>query len=307
ENKRTEPGLNVCFIWDILVILNLVSSAFLVSPAAPGSAPDPAVVSSLVGTDVLLPCPCPALSRPSEPHVQWCLDSVGPVLEQRGQQKWTAEELSERAELPQSGRGDCSLRLRDLQVSDGGQYQSFLISESERGDFLCSVKLLVFDHSSVQFKRPGEDLILDLHTPHAMSLAFQGSNSSEWRPLWRRGGPASPRVVKEPLKEQLRLTSVSDSDEGVYKVLDQNGLTVSSTRLSLDQGESDALPAPDRGAFNSTGSSHASSSCVLDESTALRFTHRDQLFLRAAAVRSSCCTLPLLLLLFILTSSRLVL
>uniref|UniRef100_A0A8C6TWS2 Ig-like domain-containing protein n=1 Tax=Neogobius melanostomus TaxID=47308 RepID=A0A8C6TWS2_9GOBI len=286
----TEPGLDLppvsmetksAHAWAMLHLLLRLSThaAFLVSPAAPGSAPDPAVVSSLVGTDVLLPCPCPALSRPSEPHVQWCLDSVGPVLEQRGQQKWTAEELSERAELPQSGRGDCSLRLRDLQVSDGGQYQSFLISESERGDFLCSVKLLVFDHSSVQFKRPGEDLILDLHTPHAMSLAFQGSNSSEWRPLWRRGGPASPRVVKEPLKEQLRLTSVSDSDEGVYKVLDQNGLTVSSTRLSLDQ----------------------------DESTALRFTHRDQLFLRAAAVRSSCCTLPLLLLLFILTSSRLVL
>lgn len=225
-------------------------------PAAPGStsAPDPApaqeVVSSLVGTDVRLPCTCPPLGPPSVPHVQWCLESSGPVLEQRGQQRWTTEEFSDRAEIPESGpgSGNCSLLLRDLQVTDEGQYHGFMIqdqsqteSETKTGVFICSVKLLVFDHSSVQYRRPGEDLVLDLHTPHAMSLVFQGSNSSEWRSLWQRGGPGSPRVLKDPLEEQLSLRSVSVSDEGLYKVLDLNGLTVSSTRLSVDPHISTAL------------------------------------------------------------------
>ncbi|KAK7939896.1 hypothetical protein WMY93_003222 [Mugilogobius chulae] len=156
-------------------------------------------------------------------------------LQSIGSERWTSPDLSDRAEVPESRlqSGDCSLLIRDVQVTDGGQYNGYMILEpdqtrtrTETGVFICSVKLLVYDHSSVQTKRPGEDLLLDLFTPHSMTL---------------RDSPVSPRVHKVPLKEQLSLKSVSESDQGIYKVLDQKGLTVSSTRLAVDPHASTAL------------------------------------------------------------------
>ncbi|XP_072303361.1 uncharacterized protein [Eucyclogobius newberryi] len=232
--------------WILLLLVVIGRSA--PGPAlGPGSSPGPApaVVTSLVGTEAMLPCSwLPRLPRPqTRPHVQWCSESSGPVLEQRGSERWTSPDLSDRAEVPESRlqNGDCSLVIRDVQVTDGGQYHGYMILDQDQsrdntgtGIFIGSVKLLVFDHSSVQSRRAGQELLLDLFTSRSWTLVFQGSNSSEWKILWQRDGPGSSRVQKVPLKEQLSLSSVSESDQGFYKVLDPNGLTVSSTRLSVD-------------------------------------------------------------------------
>ncbi|KAJ0003828.1 hypothetical protein NQD34_008926 [Periophthalmus magnuspinnatus] len=217
-----------------------------------------AVVSTLVGKDTVLPCSWQQhLSHlPPVPHVQWCLESSGPVLEQRGSEHWASAELLDRARVSESGlqTGDCSLLIRDVQVSDGGQYHGYMILDEGQsgtetrtgtGVFIGSVKLLVFDHRSVETKHPGEDLVLNLFTPRSMSLFFQSSNSSEWEMLWTRDipgpgmGPGS-RVQMDSVKNRLLLRSVSQSDQGIYKVLDLDGLTVSSTRLSVDQHASTA-------------------------------------------------------------------
>lgn len=213
-------------------------------PSAPAE-----VVSCRVGTSTLLPCSWKSRFRSSSlpaPHVQWSMESFGPVLEQKGSRKWTSPDLSDRVEVKESElwSGDCSLVIKDVQVTDGGQYDGYMIldqegSKTKAGVLLSSVKLLVFDHSSVLSKSPGEDLVLDLHTPHSMSLVFQASNSSEWVRLWQRDVPGSTRLQKDPLRQQLTLKSLTRSDEGIYKVLDENGLTVSSTRLSVvDKHES---------------------------------------------------------------------
>lgn len=267
-------------------VLELLLWLFTLSgDSAPDSAPAQVMVSSLVGAMVVLPCSCPTLGPQAHPHLQWCLESTGPTLEHRGQQTWTVEELGTRAEVLESGPGtrNCSLLLRDLQVTDTGLYHTYLLQDQDQtktrtrtGVFICSVKLLVFGHSSVEIKSPGEDLLLELHTPHAMTLVFQGSNSSEWRPLWQRGAAAaSRRVVKDPEKEQLRLRAVSRSDQGLYKVLDLNGLTVSSTRLSLDQHEA---PGPN-----------------MDQHEAPGPDLELQLLLRGGAVRLVSCSLLLVM------------
>lgn len=285
ENIKTHAWM----LLQLLLCLSTPTASFSLPPAletapvqTPAHDPAQAMVSSRVGTDVRLPCSCPTSGPKSVPHVQWCMDSIGPILEQRGHEKWTTEELLDRAEVPESGPGDCSLLLKDLQVTDRGQYHGYMIQDldpnqtkSKTGIFICNVKLLVFAHSSVQSLRAGEDLVLELHTPHAMSLVFQHSNSTEWRPLWRRDGPSSHHVFEDRLKEQLSLRSVSAVDEGVYKVLDVNGLTVSSTWLNLDQRES-------------------------DKSTSQKFTNGDIQRNTAAAVRST--SWPVLLLLFISVS-----
>lgn len=49
------------------------------------------------------------------------------------------------------------------------------------------------------------------------------------------------RVMKDPLKEQLTIRRVTVDDGGIYKVLDPQGLAISTTQLSI-QGE--ALAAP---------------------------------------------------------------
>ncbi|CAL1583879.1 unnamed protein product [Knipowitschia caucasica] len=244
--------------WVLLLLFVAAPAASSSLPSGSSSFSSPSVVVALVGSEALLPC---SWLQPG-PHVQWSSESSGPVLEQRGSERWSSPDLSERVLVPESGlqTGDCSLLISDVQVTDAGQYNAYVIQErdqsrtrdqteartearteirtgsrTDNGVFICSVKLLVFDHSLVESKRPGEDLLLDLFSPHSMSLVFHGSNFSSWHMLWRRGALVSPRVQKVPLKQQLRLLSVTEADRGVYKVLDQNGLTVSSTRLSVQR------------------------------------------------------------------------
>lgn len=59
-------------------------------------------------------------------------------------------------------------------------------------------------------------------------------NSSEWSDLWMRGDKNTERVEKHPLKEQLTIKNLKSSDEGLYQVLDEQGLAVSSIQLSVE-------------------------------------------------------------------------
>lgn len=59
--------------------------------------------------------------------------------------------------------------------------------------------------------------------------------------MWMKGDANSERLEKHPLREQLTIKKLKSSDEGTYKVLDENGLAVSTVQLSVE-GERPALP-----------------------------------------------------------------
>lgn len=56
-----------------------------------------------------------------------------------------------------------------------------------------------------------------------------------------RGDNNSQRLEKHPLKEQLTMKGLEKSDEGLYKVLDRQGLAVSSVQLSVEPRDSSLL------------------------------------------------------------------
>ncbi|XP_042362327.1 uncharacterized protein LOC121957671 [Plectropomus leopardus] len=200
-------------------------------------------VSSKVGNQVVLPCSWKQRLGDVAPpacHIQW-KTPLDTVFELRGEQKWQAEEFQGRAEVPEERleSGDCSLIISDVQVGDTGRYESFMVVDGVRATktrvFIQSVKLSVVDHKSLQSLGPGEDLVLDLYTHHSVRVVFQGSNSSQWSDLWMREDENSERLVKHPLREQLTIKQIKYSDEGTYKVLDAQGLTVSTVRLSVEE------------------------------------------------------------------------
>lgn len=199
-------------------------------------------VTSRVGSQAVLPCSWKqrlGAVAPPACHIQW-KTPADTVFEQRGEEKWQAEEFEGRVEVPKEklGSGDCSLIITDVQIGDTGRYESFMVVDGVRSTktrvFIQSVKLSVFDHKSLQSRGPGGDLVLDLYTRHSVRVVFQGRNSSEWSDVWMRGDKNSERLQKHPLNEQLVIKKLKSSDEGTYKVLDQNGLAVSTVQLSVE-------------------------------------------------------------------------
>ncbi|KAM7373694.1 hypothetical protein PAMP_008528 [Pampus punctatissimus] len=200
-------------------------------------------VTSTVGNQAILPCSWKSrLGEVALPacHIQWTT-LVDTVFEQRGKQKWQTEDFEGRVDVPEEklGSGDCSLIINDVQIRDTGRYESFMLvdgvwSRTTRV-FIQSVKLSVFDHKSRQSRAPGEDLVLELYTRHSVRVVYQGSNSSEWSVLWMKGDEDSQRVKKHPVKEQLIIKELKSSDKGIYKVLDEEGLTISTVQLSVEE------------------------------------------------------------------------
>ncbi|XP_037650139.1 galectin 17 isoform X1 [Sebastes umbrosus] len=199
-------------------------------------------VTSKVGNQAVLPCSWKqrlGAAAPPACHIQWTTPA-DTVFEQRGEEKWQAEEFEGRVEVPEEklGSGDCSLIITDVQIGDTGRYESFMVVDGVRSTktrvFIQSVKLSVFDHKSLQSRGQGGDLVLDLYTRHSMRVVFQGRNSSEWSDVWMRGDKNSERLQKHLLNEQLAIKMLKSSDEGTYKVLDQNGLAVSTVQLSVE-------------------------------------------------------------------------
>uniref|UniRef100_A0A7N8WJ84 Galectin 17 n=1 Tax=Mastacembelus armatus TaxID=205130 RepID=A0A7N8WJ84_9TELE len=208
----------------------------------PSSALNVATITSRVGDKAVLPCRWKTVLENvplQDFHIQWMIPG-SLVFEQQGQQMWQAGDFEGRVEVPEQRLedGDCSLIISDVQISDTGRYESFMVVNGPRSvktrAFIQGVKLFVLDHKSFQSCGPGEDLVLDLHTPHSARLVFQSSNSSEWSDLWMRGDENGERLEKHPVKEQLTIRKVKSSDEGTYKVLDERGLAVSTVQLSVE-------------------------------------------------------------------------
>lgn len=86
------------------------------------------------------------------------------------------------------------------------------------------------DHKAIRSVETGADLILDLYTDQAEQVIFQNCNESDWTVLWERG------VKKGYLKERgnkLTLRKVSARSAGTYKVLDSEGLALSTVKVTV--------------------------------------------------------------------------
>ncbi|XP_026205608.1 uncharacterized protein lgals17 isoform X1 [Anabas testudineus] len=215
----------------------------LVDSSSLSSAPHFLSITTHVGNQAVLPCSWKSRlgeAAQSACHVQWT-NPIDMVLEQQGDLKWQAAEYKGRVEVPEEklGSGDCSLIISDVQIGDSGSYDSFMVVDGVRSKktrvFIQSVRLSVFDHKSHQSRKQGEDLVLELHTHQSVRVIFQGRNSSEWSDLWMRGDNNTQRLEKQLLTEQLTIKKLRKSDAGLYKVLDQQGLAVSTVQLSVEE------------------------------------------------------------------------
>ncbi|KAJ3609047.1 hypothetical protein NHX12_023574 [Muraenolepis orangiensis] len=203
-----------------------------VGPVSP--APSPEVVVCAAGGQARLPC----IRRTA--NVEW--SSQAPpdtVYERWGDQVWAAPDYLGRVEVPadQLEAGDCSLVIRDVQILDGGMYDSYCV-ESQGKTYLGSVRLSVTDHKLRRSVGAGEDLVLELHTPQAVRVVFQERNASEWSLLWLRGDKVSPRLYKHQEREEVVLIQTTSQDQGYYKVLDHHGLAVSTLQLTVIEATS---------------------------------------------------------------------
>ncbi|CAL8292959.1 unnamed protein product [Merluccius merluccius] len=235
----------------------------LFSPVSPVSpAPSPETVVCNVGGRALLPCRWKQAPVAAAPHVEWASRTPAETIyEKWGAQTWSAPQYRGRAEIPeeQLATGDCSLVLRDVQLMDGGVYDSY----GTQGEghvvsrvFVRSVRLSVRDHKIQKSVGVGENLVLELHTPHAQRVVFQERGSDlppdgrpppysrtcsrsqgylpiEWGLLWLRGNQISPRLQKPSGREEVLLSGAIPEDQGFYKVLDQHGLAVSTLLLTV--------------------------------------------------------------------------
>lgn len=172
------------------------------------------------------------------PYIQWqTLRDM--VFERMGPQQFQAEAYENRADVPEGvlARGNCSLHLSDIRFSDAGIYECYLVvgkTGNKRRIFIKSVQLQVHDHKSAQSVETGADLTLDLYTPQAETVVFQKFSDAEWSLLWQNQGKREdlrPRVEK--IKEKLLIRNVRESDEGMYKVMDGEGLALSTVKVSV--------------------------------------------------------------------------
>uniref|UniRef100_A0A674BNQ9 Ig-like domain-containing protein n=1 Tax=Salmo trutta TaxID=8032 RepID=A0A674BNQ9_SALTR len=198
----------------------------------------PVPISCHVGSQAILPCKWKSqLDKIPVCHVQWQTPDET-VFEQMGAQRWQATEFEGRVEVPEEKlwEGDCSLILRDVQLGDVGLYESFMVvdrARNKRRVFIQSVQLSVDDYTSKESLRVGETLDLNLHTPQAMKVVFQGRNSTELTVLWMRGEEVN-RGRLEAKGLVVRLKGLRIDDGGTYNVLDSHGLSISRVQLTVE-------------------------------------------------------------------------
>ncbi|KAF4081735.1 hypothetical protein AMELA_G00164600 [Ameiurus melas] len=204
-----------------------------------GSSPLSSVVftRSEVCQEAVLPCEWGSHSEVSSetPYIQWqTLRNM--VFERMGPAKFQAEAYQNRADVPEAvlAKGNCSLHLSDIRFSDAGIYECYLVvgkTGSKQRIFIQSVQLSVLDHKSTRVVEMGKDLTLDLYKSQAETVVFQSSNGDEWRELWRRGD----RSRVEERDGKLVIGNVGASDEGIYRVIDGEGLTISTVKVSVQE------------------------------------------------------------------------
>lgn len=259
--------LHRCFIpLHCLLIVSCVASS------------SPVAISTSVGDKAVLPCSWKSeLDGINVPvcHIQW-QTPADTVFEQKGAQRWEANEFKGRVEVPEEklDQGDCSLILTDVQYADVGLYESFVVVDGARMNqrvFIQSVRLIVHDHKSKQSEDLGNDLVLKLHTPAAVRVVTQRRNTSEWEELWMRGKENVVERLEEREGEELVLRNFRREDEGTYKVLDAQGLVVSTVQIKVKK-VSQIMKVPQRQdrQMMPVGSSHANRpSCPLTTLIAL--------------------------------------
>ncbi|XP_067307214.1 galectin 17 [Pseudorasbora parva] len=217
-----------------------------------GSSPLTMVVhtSSKVGLPAVLPCTLASqLDSAHTPHIQWqtIRDSV---FERMGEELFQREDYRDRADVPEEMlmRGNCSLFLRDVRFSDAGVYESYLVvgeSSIKNRIFIQSVQLAVTDHKTIKSVQTGADLILDLYTDQAVQVIFQNNNDTRWAVLWERDADITEKSYPKERDDKLIFREVTASSAGTYKVLDAQGLALSTVKVVVTEPvlakESDAL------------------------------------------------------------------
>lgn len=189
-------------------------------------------VSYMVGDKAILPC---SWSYPNEEtlHVQWATSRDDTVFERRGNEKWQAPEFEGRVMVPEENlmSGNCSLTITDIEFRDAGRYYSYMLMETNRGKnrfFIQGVEVIVREHNASQFLRVGEDMILQFYTRHAGKVLFQPTNTNDTEVYWDRSKSIKTLTVSLTVK-------VDASAQGIYKVLDQDGVIVNTVQLYVEE------------------------------------------------------------------------
>uniref|UniRef100_A0A8C1Q005 Galectin 17 n=1 Tax=Cyprinus carpio TaxID=7962 RepID=A0A8C1Q005_CYPCA len=223
--------------------LNLMSNnAYFIKLVSIGSSPLSVVVhaSSRVGLPAVLPCSVAShLESDRKPHIQWQTIS-GSVFERMGQEQFQGEAYRDRVDVPEEllVRGNCSLFLQDVRFSDAGIYESYLVvgeSSIKKRIFIQSVYLAVIDHKDIKSVQTGAELILDLHTHQAEQVIFQNNNETDWTVLWEKDAVIKKKGYLEKRDKKLILSNVAARSAGTYKVLDSEGLALSTVKVTVTE------------------------------------------------------------------------
>ncbi|KAK9961980.1 hypothetical protein ABG768_007374 [Culter alburnus] len=207
-----------------------------------GSSPLSVVVytSSKVGLPAVLPCAVGShLDSGQTPHIQW-QTLTNSVFERMGEELFQGEAYIDRADVPEEMlmKGNCSLFLWDVRFSDAGIYESYLVvgeSSIKNRIFIQSVHLAVVDHKIIKPVETGSDLILDLYTNQAEQVIFQNKNDTRWTVLWERGADISKKGYPKERDNKLVFRRVTASSAGTYKVLDSQGLALSTVKVTVKE------------------------------------------------------------------------
>ncbi|XP_047675951.1 uncharacterized protein LOC125145770 [Tachysurus fulvidraco] len=101
-------------------------------------------ISAPVGSTVVLPCDWSHLSIKT-PYVQWFIDSET-VFERKGKDSYPGKGYEGRVDVPEDEllKGNCSLVMKNISVSDTGIYSSsMLITDTQESVLVQKVKLTV--------------------------------------------------------------------------------------------------------------------------------------------------------------------
>uniref|UniRef100_A0A8C1VGT6 Galectin 17 n=1 Tax=Cyprinus carpio TaxID=7962 RepID=A0A8C1VGT6_CYPCA len=89
------------------------------------------------------------------------------------------------------------------------------------------------DHKAIKSVEIGADLILDLYTYQAEQVIFQNSNETDWTVLWEKDGVINKKGHLKKRDNKLILSRVTASSAGTYKILDSEGLALSTVKVKV--------------------------------------------------------------------------
>ncbi|XP_058264537.1 uncharacterized protein LOC131365002 [Hemibagrus wyckioides] len=115
-------------------------------------------LSARVGSTAVLPCEWSHLSIQT-PHVEWFIDSET-VFERKGKESFPGEGYEGRVDVPEDEllKGNCSLVLKNVSVTDAGNYSSsMLVKDTQEPVLVQKIKLSVDDGISNERGSSSED------------------------------------------------------------------------------------------------------------------------------------------------------